>query len=89
MSSLDSLSPRELKALKLSILSEHFGFSPESFATEGQDVVNSGIYSAAEKLETTLMERVEATEGIILDGEVVEAVCFFLEMSCMNADELR
>ena len=76
--SIDSLSPREIKALKLSLLSEHFQFSPETFAAEGQDVVNTSIYLATESLEGILMERIQAKEGLRFeDEEMIEAVfCF-------------
>ncbi|KAK4703883.1 kinetochore protein Mis12/MTW1, partial [Phenoliferia sp. Uapishka_3] len=54
---LEELSPEQIKAVKASILTEHFGWAPETFAKQGMDLANVSLYAATEAIAASLMEK--------------------------------
>lgn len=75
--SLDQLSSSELKDIKANILTEHFGWAPESFAKQGMDLANVAMYAATEAVEKILMEKVGMphVEGeVALDEDEIQKV---------------
>jgi hypothetical protein len=82
--SLTGLTPANIKALKQNILTEHFGWAPESFAKQGNDAANNAMYAASAIVENSLKDRfraIEETEGIdsvnVWDEEEISLVRFF------------
>lgn len=68
--SLAGLTPANIKALKQNILTEHFGWAPESFAKQGNDAANNAMYAASAIVENSLSARFRAIE----DAEGVDSV---------------
>ncbi|KAL8293782.1 hypothetical protein RQP46_000483 [Phenoliferia psychrophenolica] len=74
---LDGLSPQQIKAIKSSILTEHFGWAPETFAKQGIDIANVAMYAATEAIEASLMEKAGPPHN--LDEEEIQKGVFRLE----------
>lgn len=76
-STLSHLPPAHLKGLKANILTEHFGWGPESFAKQGMDLANVVMYAATEAVEASLMDKTRTEERVgevVLDEEEVQKV---------------
>jgi hypothetical protein len=76
-STLSNLTPAHLKGLKANILTEHFGWGPESFAKQGMDLANVVMYGATEAVEASLMDKCrtdQAAGEVVLDEEEVQKV---------------
>lgn len=74
---LSDLPPSQLKDITANILTEHFGWAPESFAKQGMDLANVAMYSATEAVEKILMEKVglpHAEGEVALDEEEIQKV---------------
>ncbi|GAA5885718.1 hypothetical protein JCM5296_000123 [Sporobolomyces johnsonii] len=56
---LSALTPAQLKALKATILTEHFRFAPETFAKGGMDLANASMYAATAQAEASLQKLVD------------------------------
>lgn len=71
--SLSGYTPAAIKALKQNILTEHFGWAPESFAKQGNDIANNAMYAAAAIVEASLEER-SSRESDFLDDDEIQLV---------------
>ncbi|SCV69756.1 BQ2448_1150 [Microbotryum intermedium] len=82
---LTSLSEAEQRAIKSSLLTEHFQFPPETFARNGMDLANQTIYAASKIVEDSLMTmtRPPEEEGderpFVFDGDDVQKGVYRLE----------
>lgn len=80
---ISTLSEPSLKALKASILTEHFGWAPEAFAKQGMEVANMNMYAITDAVEQSLLlmtakggEGGGEEEGPRLEEEEVQRVSF-------------
>lgn len=74
---LDELTPQQLKAVKASVLTEHFGWAPEEFAKQGMDLANVSMYAATEVIEKSLLEKTKPPNN--LDEDEIQKGIYRLE----------
>lgn len=68
-----TITPQQLKAIRANLLTEHFGWAPESFVKSAMDLANVCMYAATEAAEKNLLQ----IQGI--DEEEVQKGIYQLE----------
>lgn len=75
--SIAHLTPGQIKTLKQTIITEHFGFAPETFAKSGSDAVNTIVWVAVGKLGEWIREnRAELDDDDEIDAVRLYVVVF-------------
>ena len=62
MAPIDTMTTQQIRSLESNILTEHFRWSPETFAKQGMDLANLVMYEATKQVEDRLNE-IAATKG--------------------------
>lgn len=62
------------KSLFANVITEHYGFSPETFTKQGMDLANISMYEATAAVEKMLKARLEERGEVDLDEHDIEHV---------------